>query len=104
MYDGRRIFVVLPCYNVASHVGAVVAGAPPWVDGIIAVDDASQDETSRVRAAVDDPRLVIIRHERNRGVGGAMVTGFQKAATFDADVLVKVDGDGQMDFKHLPAL
>ena len=103
-WDGQRVFVVLPCYNVADQVADVVASVPDWVDGIVAVDDASQDDTSGVLPGLADPRLVIVRHERNRGVGGAMVTGFQKAALLGADILVKVDGDGQMDLRFLPAL
>ena len=87
-WDGQRVFVVLPCYNVADQVADVVASVPDWVDGIVAVDDASQDDTSGVLAGLADPRLIIVRHERNRGVGGAMVTGFQKAALLGADILV----------------
>ncbi|MDP8925234.1 MAG: glycosyltransferase [Chloroflexota bacterium] len=102
--DDQRIFVVLPCYNVAGQVAAAIAAVPEWVDGIVAVDDASTDDTACVLAAIRDPRLVVVRHERNRGVGGAVATGFDCAAEQGADILVKVDGDGQMDLDYLPPI
>ena len=103
-WDSQRVFVVLPCFNVAGQVAAAVADVPAWVDGIVAVDDASTDDTATVLAGLRDPRLVVVRHERNRGVGGAVATGFERAAELGADVLVKVDGDGQMDLAYLPPL
>ena len=104
MYEGQRVFVVLPCFNVAGQVGAAIADVPAWVDGIVAVDDASTDETATMLTTVCDPRLVVVRHERNRGVGGAVATGFERAAELGADILVKVDGDGQMDLAYLQPL
>ena len=103
-WDGERVFVVLPCFNVAGQVATAVAAVPDWVDGIVAVDDASTDDTATVLASLCDPRLVVVHHERNRGVGGAVTTGFERAAELGADILVKVDGDGQMDLAHLPPL
>lgn len=100
----EQVFVVIPCYQVASHIEAVVAGVPDYVDGIVAVDDASTDGTLAALQAIADPRLTVVRHERNRGVGAAMVTGFGKAAELGADVLVKLDGDGQMDPAHVQQL
>jgi glycosyltransferase involved in cell wall biosynthesis len=68
------------------------------------VDDASPDNTSEVveRFAANDRRILLIRHERNQGVGGAMRTGFQKALELGAQIVVKVDGDDQMDLACLP--
>src|SRR3712207_109346 len=103
-WDGQRVFVVLPCFNVAGQVAGAVADVPAWVDGIVAVDDASTDDTPIVLAGLRDSRLVVERHERNRGVGGAVATGFERAAALGADILVKVDGDGQMDPAYLPPL
>lgn len=100
----RRVFVVLPCYNVAGQVAGVVASVPPWVDGIVAVDDASTDDTGVVLDGLRDPRLVVVHHARNLGVGGAVSTGFELGAELGADILVKVDGDGQMDLADLPPL
>lgn len=104
MYRGQRIGVVIPCYDVASTVAAVLADVPDYVDRIVAIDDGSRDATREVLAGVRDERLTVIAHDRNLGVGAAMRTGFGCAATQGVDLLVKVDGDGQMDLAHLPAL
>ena len=70
------------------------------------VDDASPDRTAELveQASRRDGRVLLIRHEKNRGVGGAMVTGFRKALELGAQIVVKMDGDGQMDARHLPSL
>ena len=70
------------------------------------VDDASPDRTAELveQASRRDGRVLLIRHEKNRGVGGAMVTGFRKALELGAQIIVKMDGDGQMDARHLPSL
>jgi glycosyltransferase involved in cell wall biosynthesis len=91
------IAVVIPAYRVAAHVSAVIARIPPEVRHIIVVDDASPDNLQEVLARVSDARLVVLRHQTNRGVGGAMKTGFLKALDLNADIVVKIDGDGQMD-------
>lgn len=85
-------------------MGDVIASVPAYVDHIVAVDDASRDDTAKVLAAVSDPRLEVIRHDRNRGVGGAMRTGFERAVALGDDLLVKLDGDGQMDPADLSKL
>lgn len=74
------------------------------MDSIVAVNDGSDDATPGVLEASNDPRLLTVRHERNRGVGAAMRSGLQRAAELQGDILVKVDGDGQMDFHDLPRL
>lgn len=99
-----HIAVVIPCYNVARHVDAVVRAVPSIVRTIIAVDDASVDETAAVLARCADPRLVIVRQASNGGVGSAMLAGYRAALERGADVCVKLDGDGQMDQRLLPAL
>jgi len=104
MYQERRVAVVIPAYNVAGYVGQVVKGIPEFVDDIIVVDDASLDETLDALTAVKDPRLEVVRHGTNMGVGGAMVTGFRAALRHGADIVVKMDGDDQMDPVLLPSL
>lgn len=104
MYRERRIALIIPCFDVADRVGAVLASIPDFVDAIVAVDDGSTDGTRAVLDAARDPRLQVIAHERNAGVGAAVITGFQRASELGMDVFVKVDGDGQMDLRHLPAL
>jgi len=99
-----HIAVVIPCFNVARHVESVVRAVPPCVQTIVAVDDASVDDTVGVLARCSDPRLVLVRQARNGGVGSAMLAGYREALTRGAEICVKVDGDGQMDLALLPAL
>jgi glycosyltransferase involved in cell wall biosynthesis len=96
------IAAVIPAYRVARHIAGVVARVPPGVRHIIVVDDASPDDLQAVLATVTDPRLIVLRHETNRGVGGAMKTGLAKALELDTDIAVKLDGDGQMDPGLIP--
>ena len=100
------IAVVIPCYRVEHEIAALLASLPRYLKHIIVVDDASPDGTSRIvqTAAQTDQRIILLRHERNQGVGGAMLTGFQKALELNAQIVVKIDGDGQMDPAYLPNL
>ncbi len=100
----HRIGVVIPAYRVARHIEAVVRGIPGFVERILVVVDASPDDTYERVQRMADPRVVLLRHEVNQGVGGAMQTGFAKALELGLDIVVKVDGDGQMDPAHMPAL
>ena len=95
-----RIAVVIPAFNASGTVAAVVAGIPATVSDIIVVDDASAEPL----ATLADPRVVLVRHDANRGVGGATLTGYDAAIARGAEVLVKMDADGQMDARYLPAL
>src|SRR6476620_568090 len=104
MYKGKRVSVVVPAYNVAPHILEVLKTIPDFVDQTIVVDDCGSDATSTILAQVYDPRTTIIRHETNQGVGGAMVSGFKRALSDRADLVVKMDGDGQMDPGYLSAL
>ncbi len=101
-----NLAVVIPAYRVADTIEAVLKDIPPYMRHIIVVDDVSPDTTSElVKAfASDNKRIVLIQHEQNQGVGGAMLTGFRKALELGAQVVVKVDGDHQMDVRHIPAL
>ncbi|HEY6798796.1 MAG TPA: glycosyltransferase family 2 protein [Kineosporiaceae bacterium] len=104
MYARHRIAVVVPAYAEEKHVGDVISAAPDFVDHIVVVDDASPDATSEVALAVGDPRVEVIRHEHNTGVGGAIITGHQRAMDLGADIDVVMAGDHQMDPAYLPAL
>lgn len=99
-----RIAVVIPCYRVERHIASVIRGIPNYVSLIVAVDDASPDGVVAEIERLNDPRVVIVRHEKNQGVGGAMVTGYEECLRRDAHIIVKMDGDGQMDPGQLPAL
>ncbi len=91
------VAVVIPAFKVARHIADVVSTIPPSVSHVIVVDDASPDDIAGALRGVRDPRVRIVRHERNRGVGGAVMTGYDEAVRLGCDVMVKVDGDGQMD-------
>jgi len=104
VYKGKRVAVVIPAYNVAPQIAGVVEGIPEFIDDIIVVEDASQDDTAAVVRSFQNPRLNLVRHGTNQGVGGAMITGFRLALDRGADIVVKMDGDGQMDPAFLPAL
>ena len=104
MYKDKTIAVIIPAHNEAQFIASVIHSIPPYVDYIIVVDDASRDDTSAQARASGDPRLTVLRNETNLGVGGAMVRGYQQALTLDSDIIVKVDGDGQMPLDHLEAL
>jgi glycosyltransferase involved in cell wall biosynthesis len=101
-----NLAVVIPAYLATDAIASVLADLPDTLRHIIVVDDASPDNTAElVRAyAARDSRIVQICHEQNQGVGGAMVSGFRKALELGAQVVVKIDGDGQMDPAYIPAL
>ena len=101
-----HVAAVVPAYNVAAELGDVLRQMPVIFRTIVVVDDASRDATAAVaeRYAQIDPRILVVHHEHNRGVGGAMVTGFQKALEAGADICVKIDGDGQMPLWLVPDL
>lgn len=105
-FQKYKIAAVIPAFRVEGEIKAVLEGLPPYLAQIIVVDDASPDRTSDiVKTLVQrDHRLTLLRHECNQGVGGAMVTGFRKALELGAQIVVKIDGDGQMDAGHLPVL
>jgi glycosyltransferase involved in cell wall biosynthesis len=93
-----RIAVVIPCYRVSRSVLAVIGGIGPEVAAIYAVDDACPERSGALVARdCADARVTVISHESNQGVGGAMVTGYRAALAGGAQIVVKVDGDGQMD-------
>lgn len=104
MYRDLHVTAVLPAFREAPHVGDVLRRLPPWLDRIVLVDDASDDGTAEAAEAVGDPRVEVVRLERNRGVGGAMARGYARALERGTDLVVKMDADGQMDPAHLEAL
>jgi glycosyltransferase involved in cell wall biosynthesis len=105
MSDRPKIAVVIPCYRVRDKIVSVVDSVIGTVDFVIAVDDCCPEKSGDfLGKSKTDLKLKILFHEKNQGVGGAMVTGFQAALDLGADVVVKMDGDGQMEAKHLPRL
>jgi glycosyltransferase involved in cell wall biosynthesis len=93
------VSVVIPCYKVRRHILDVIAQVPEGVSRIYVVDDCCPEGTGQfVQAQCGDPRVQpVIFHEQNRGVGGAMVSGYRAALADGATVIAKIDGDGQMD-------
>ena len=93
-----RIAVVIPCYRVRDRVLEVIAKIGPDVGWIFAIDDACPEHSGRwIREHCTDPRVQVIEHETNRGVGGAVISGYRQAIKTPAEVIIKLDGDGQMD-------
>lgn len=98
-----RIAVAIPCFKVKRHVLDVLAAVPAEVSDIYVVDDACPEGSGDwVRAQCHDPRVRVLFHEQNQGVGGAIVTAYRRALADGCDVVVKIDGDGQMDPALLP--
>lgn len=105
--SGLRIAVVIPCYKVTQHIENVLYTLPDFVTDVILVDDASPDQTGELLDQLQKRqpgRIHVLHLPKNRGVGGAVLAGFQHALKLGADVIVKLDGDGQMDPRHMPAL
>ena len=103
MFRSLRIAVVIPAFNEETKIAATVESVPAFVDHVFVVDDASTDDTAR-RAGHSGARCEVLRHETNRGVGGAIATGYRRTLGSDADVAVVMAGDGQMDPADMPAL
>ncbi len=104
MIGKASIAVVIPAYRAAATVGAVIRELPAFVDRIIVADDACPERSGEVALATGDPRVEVVRNPANQGVGGAMAAGFRRALEGPADVIVKMDADGQMDASALPKL
>jgi dolichol-phosphate mannosyltransferase len=99
-----RIAVIIPCYRVTEHIEAVIADIQADVDRIYVVDDKCPEGSGKlVEGSVQDDRVTVLYHDTNKGVGGATMTGFRQALDDGAEVLVKIDGDGQMDPHMIPA-
>lgn len=102
--ERRTLAMVVPAYNEADHIAATIAALPDMVDRIIVVDDASTDRTANVAHTLGDPRVIVIEHERNAGVGGAMRTGYREALAQGYEFIGKIDADGQMRADELERL
>jgi len=99
MWTGSRVVVVVPAWEEAPRIGRVLRGMPPWVDAIVVVDDASDDDTATAARAVGDSRVEIVRHDRNRGVGAAITSGYRVALGRPGgphDAFAVMAGDDQM--------
>lgn len=97
------IAVVIPCYRSRNAVLSVLQNIPAMVSSIYCIDDACPEETGRhIEAHCTDIRVKVLYHEANLGVGGAVITGYRQAIKDGADIIVKIDSDGQMDPALIP--
>jgi len=104
MLDGKRVAVVVPAYDEEHLVVETLRGIPAFVDRVYVVDDASRDGTAQRAGEVGDPRVEVIRHDRNGGVGAAIVSGYRRALEEDVDVTCVMAADNQMDPLELEGL
>ena len=95
----KTIAVVVPAYNEETLIEQTLTSIPDFVDKVIVVNDAGNDNTGQVvkKIARKDKRVILIEHEVNQGVGGSIVTGYKKAVELEIDVTAVMAGDGQMD-------
>ncbi len=99
MYNGQTVAVVVPAHNEEQLIGQVLDTMPDFVDLVIVVDDASTDHTAAIVASYKTgmgPRLVLVEHAHNQGVGAAIVTGYKQALVRQSDMVAVMAGDGQM--------
>ena len=103
--EGAGVWLVIPCYRVKAHILSVLAKAPAWVEGVVCVDDACPEGSGDfILDNAVDPRVVVVKLEQNQGVGGATLAGYAEAARRGGRILVKVDGDDQMDLGYVAQL
>jgi len=106
MYRQLSVAVVIPAFNEERAVARAIEVVPAYVDHVFVIDDASADRTSVRAAAAASSRgdVTVVRHDLNRGVGGALITGYRRALATGYDVAAVMAGDGQMDPADLPTL
>jgi glycosyltransferase involved in cell wall biosynthesis len=106
MYKDKTLAAIVPAYNEEKQLHLVVSTMPDFVDHIVIIDDKSTDGTAdKVRELMaQDQRVVLLSHEVNQGVGGAIATGYKWARDREIDMAVVMAGDGQMDPSDLPNL
>jgi dolichol-phosphate mannosyltransferase len=103
--SSAKVAVVIPCYRETSRILDVIKEIGEEVTKIIVVDDACPDKTGEyVKTHCTDPRIEVLIQEKNTGVGGATMNGYKRAIEENAEIIVKVDGDGQMDPSLIPEL
>jgi glycosyltransferase involved in cell wall biosynthesis len=104
MLQGKRVAVVVPAHDEEHLIATTLGGIPAFVDRIYVVDDGSADATVERAQATGDSRVEIVRHDRNRGVGAAIVTGYKRALEAGDDVVCVMAADNQMDPADLTTL
>jgi glycosyltransferase involved in cell wall biosynthesis len=102
--EGKSVAVVIPAFDEEQLIEPTLAGIPGFVDRVYVVDDASRDATAERALAAGDPRVELVRHDRNQGVGAAILSGYSRALADRVDVTAVMAGDNQMDPADLEAL
>jgi glycosyltransferase involved in cell wall biosynthesis len=97
MLHGKRVAVVVPAHDEEALISGTLAGIPEFVDRVYVVDDHSRDATAARARETGDPRVEVISHPQNEGVGAAIVTGYRRALAEGIDVACVMAADGQMD-------
>lgn len=98
-----NIAVVIPCFRVKSHILSVLDSIGPEVENIYIVDDCCPESSGNfVLEHSHDPRVTVLYNSKNLGVGGAVTAGYRRALEDSMDIVVKIDGDGQMDPRLIP--
>jgi glycosyltransferase involved in cell wall biosynthesis len=97
--------VVIPCYKVSAKLPALLEAIPnDIVDYIIIVDDACPEQSGQLAERLKNKDCVVLYHSKNQGVGGAVITGYLKALELGCEIIIKMDGDGQMSPAYLDNL
>src|SRR4029453_13895385 len=103
MLEGKSVAVVVPAFREEHLIAETLRGIPEWVDRVYVVDDRSTDATAERAREVGDPRVEVIVHETNLGVGAAIDTGHKRALPDEIACTVVMAGDNQMDPAELEA-
>ena len=104
MKSNKTIAVVIPCYKVSKQLKEVLLSVPEFIDFIIVVDDACPENSGNIARDLNSDKIYVEYHETNQGVGGAVITGFKKAIALNSDLVIKLDGDGQMNPNNIERL
>jgi glycosyltransferase involved in cell wall biosynthesis len=104
MISGKSVAVVVPAFNEEALIGETLVGIPSFVDRVVVVDDGSTDSTAEKARSYAAPRIEVISHERNVGVGAAIVTGYKRALAERMEVTAVMAGDNQMDPGELESI
>src|SRR5438067_1890293 len=104
MLEGKRVAVVVPAHDEEKLIGDTIRSIPDFVDRVIVVDDKSKDGTVAAVRALNYQRVEVLKHERNLGVGAAILTGYRRAIEERIDVTAVMAADAQMDPGDLETL
>jgi len=99
------IAAVIPAYKAQRTIERVIRTIPEFISIIVVVEDSSPDHTREIveGLAQENGRIRLLHHERNRGVGAAVFSGYEYASKY-VDIIVKLDSDGQMDPQYISSL